>query len=384
MARNSKNSAISDICYDVMDSTTSERICQERVGEATDSVMQPPSEQARPTKGKPDKLAHELKPQYRLDVEYSAFKDCSSTTPRGNILEDMKFVFSLKDYEDQEQVEIRCGSVWRGSYLSNVQNSAFSSLKARYTRWLEIHKRALIALEDYFISKHFVPDGMQQHLLDLWAILPLDLFPSGVPKHGQERMVEWLNNAEHDAKQAIDLFLDELAEFCFKDGVSKKRIKFCKTHDAPKPLFRSTVHRLLFKRLLLQTPILFWPAIFKSSVSYCDIMSASTLPDVCYLSDKVVVTCQNRHIDRDGFETISLWQRGLEGDVLDTKRPIKTIKLEIKLQRNRSAEKFPPRAKPRDVRSESEELCEAEEKIGEETYELIIPHKRKSTPAIDN
>jgi hypothetical protein len=341
MSTKPKKPAICDICSKKMDKTTSEHICHDCVRKASDVVMQllsTKSKQARLIEGKQDKPVHEPEPQYQLDVTYSAFKHYFSTAPKRNVLDDLKRVFSLEEYRAQEQVEMRCGSEWRGNYIYNVRNSAFSGLKARYTCWLEIHNRALSALEGYMIRKKVVSDSVRQDLLDLWAILPLDLFPSGVPKHGQERMIRWLTNAEHDKKQATDRFLDRLVGIiCSNDGASKERMQFCKKPKVPKPLFRLMVlkvYPLLVKRLLLQTPLLFWPAILKSGVSYCDIMLANSLPDVCCHSHKqeiVVVTCKNQHIDRDGFETICLWKKGLKGHVINIQRPIRTMEVEIEL-----------------------------------------------------
>ncbi|KAF2023090.1 hypothetical protein EK21DRAFT_95197 [Setomelanomma holmii] len=356
MSQTTKTPATCTICTERLKKHATDHICNACMKNASDKAMQLPAIEFKEAKlrgGRRGKHRDEPKPLYRLDVTYGAFKSYFHLAQSGNDLDDLKGVFSLEDYKTQEEVEMNSGSIWRGDYIANVRDCASSNLEDRYKCWLEIHHRALSALEGYMISKKLFSkrrageEPVRQQLINLWAILPMDLSFCGVSKQEQERMVKWLSNAEHRKKQATDRFLDQLVtRFCLNDdGALTKRLKLVDVLGYRKPPFHSAVleskvYPLLVKRRLLQTQILFWPAIFKENVSElfdgsnCNFMPFDVQPSLyCGLQkpDMVVLTCKNQH-SSDGYETVVLWEKGLAGEVIDTWKPIRSRQFEITLQ----------------------------------------------------
>jgi hypothetical protein len=73
-------------------------------------------------------------------------------------------------------------------------------------------------------------------------------------------------------------------------------------------MLTSGAYVFLVKRLLLQTPLLFWPAVFKPGVSRY--FEENTKPSEVYysLDGELVVHCSNTRWG-DGYEVSLLWAR---------------------------------------------------------------------------
>ncbi|KAF2022472.1 hypothetical protein EK21DRAFT_95684 [Setomelanomma holmii] len=238
-----------------------------------------------------DCLPHDSIP-FALDTKYLSFSQEIEYAKRHNKqkgfdhdkqrLQQLAHYFSLELYESLEETELKMPSKWRGDYLHDLQTDDRKRFKAtvrkRYFGWLTIHDRALSALEGHFRLQELCQDkeDIRTSLLRLWAFLPQDFCPSGEPLHLQERHVKrLLDGTQRSERNQIQDFLSTLvSHFCNVDkGALLERIRLVEQHpDAEPPvrvadLLATGAYSRLMQRQLLQTPLMFWPAMFKPGVS---------------------------------------------------------------------------------------------------------------------
>jgi hypothetical protein len=267
---------------------------------------------------------------HHLDIEYQSFaKDVKTAEYRNYPNRRYQKVISracipLEKYKTCEEYELKFSSKWRGEYLQQLKEeqplSFPKKILKRYAVWHSIHDGAINALESHFSVKGFSTseDHVRDILLRLWAFLPQEFSKNGTDIALQRRHVKWMTQStDVSMRLKIDNFLNRLvAKFCDDDkGALTYRIQLweedpdgdLKDFELLKAdILQSGAYRLLVKRLLLQTPLLFWPAVFKSGISryFEDEVKPS---EVYYSSDgDLVVQCGNTRY-AGGYEVTMLW-----------------------------------------------------------------------------
>ncbi|KAF2022460.1 hypothetical protein EK21DRAFT_95694 [Setomelanomma holmii] len=229
---------------------------------------------------------------FYLDIGYSAFKeDIVNAGHRDDRRERYRrkkisrAYLSLEKYRTCEEYELKFLSKWRGDHLYQLNKEQPLSFKEdidkRYAVWHSIYDGAIDALESHFSVNGFSTDedDIRLILLCLWAFLPQEFSRYGTHIDLQKRHVAWMTQRTNiQMRLKIDNFLTRLvARFCDHDkGALADRIQLYEKDSECDPkesetlktdILESGAYRLLVKRLLLQTPLLFWPAVFKSGVS---------------------------------------------------------------------------------------------------------------------
>jgi hypothetical protein len=238
-------------------------------------------------------------------------------------------VLDLEKHNICEEFELQFESSWRGDFLKDSKKAAPTKFEEereeRYTRWVEIHSRAIYALEGHLVRNNFSDDvrKVRKMLLRLWLFLPQEFSRCGTHIDLQKRHVKWITQQTTvSGRLKINDFLDRLViNFCNQDkGALAKRINLFQGDSEIHPtqyrilirdMLGSGAYAILVKRLLLQTPLLFWPAVFKRGVSsYFE--ENTKPPDVYYSSiGDLVVQCGNTRWG-GGYEVSILWANLLQ------------------------------------------------------------------------
>jgi hypothetical protein len=243
---------------------------------------------------------------------------------RGNFLKEEKRESLEKDrkkrYEEsQTSLEKR-----RKKCHEESQTSWEKDREKRYKMWLNDHRRAIYALEGYIRRNSFSDDKDVCGLLrDLWCFLPQEFSPCGTDIKLQRRHILWITRQTTILRRVeINKFLHSLVEnFCKQDkGALASRIGLYKGDSESnryennllkEDMLASGAYAFLVERLLLQTPLLFWPAVFKPGVSRY--FEENTKPsEVFYPSiHELAVQCSNTRWS-GGYEVSILWARSLQ------------------------------------------------------------------------
>lgn len=291
------------------------------------------------------------KKYYYLDRHYR----CLDVEPcvKDHLRERLAVCLPLKRYEYLEQIEMRCSSKWRGDYLYQWklcdEVDFAENLASRYRSWLRIHWRAIKVLQKYFKTEleHNEEDVLNV-LLSLLPYLPWDVNSTGMPPDHQKYHFQWMCEVTSpEQRLLIDRFLNDFAKASCSTaktmpvrfasssventGLYEKNVAICL--KISRAANSSQTIRFLFKRLLLQTPLIFWPAILYQGVS--ELFDDPILVDwfkatatVSCATDGIILECESYHID-GGYECMNLWktlQRGLPFEKSKTyqKRRIRT------------------------------------------------------------
>jgi hypothetical protein len=189
--------------------------------------------------------------------------------------------------------------------------SAHANLKSRYNSWLDFNGRALDALLRRFFEAKLVDDiqKARHHLLRLWVFLPLDL--SRTTCELQSYHIDWMiQTTKIEERRGINEFLDALTtNFCQSDECyfERRRELFRISgleHISQTTMIQIGAYPILVKRLLLQTPLMFWPAIFKRWT--CKTFENSVIPSIVSYDKKgstIIVKC----LGNGGFEVSQVW-----------------------------------------------------------------------------
>jgi hypothetical protein len=272
---------------------------------------------------------------YWLDIQYEAFKDDVEFLPRNftNQLKQTRRTLSGHKFKRWEEYEIENGSSWRGNYLQEISRNRTESpsKEERYGVWTRMHHDAIDALEGHFLRNNYASemDSIRNKLLHLWNFLPQEFYKYGTGAKLQKRQVRWLTKkTDLTERHQIDKFLENLvSNFCSRDKgelINRLRVFDGGFEDHPESvsiegdrdklmtdMLESGAYKTTVKRLLLQTPLLFWPAVFKPGVSRfleervkpCEVLY-STYGDL-------VVLCSNMQL-RGGSEVLALWENLLK------------------------------------------------------------------------
>jgi hypothetical protein len=274
--------------------------------------------------------------KHRICEDYEL--ECTSTW-RGNVLQEYKRESLEEDRERRsresqtsfEEDREKCCEDFETSFekvskkrYEESQTSWEKHREMRYKVWLNIHKRAIYALEGHFRQNSFSNNiDIRGMLRDLWCFLPQEFSRCGTDFELQKRHVQWITGrTDVSRRNEINEFLNDLVvNFCKQDqGALATRIGLFegdsdstpKQYDLlRKDMLASGAYAFLVKRLLLQTPLLFWPAVFKPGVSRY--FEENTKPSEVYYSfdGELVVHCSNTRWD-SGYEVSILWARLLE------------------------------------------------------------------------
>jgi hypothetical protein len=292
-----------------------------------------------------------------LDITYTAFENDIQyakryhkelkrhkelTNPVHTKLKDKKpvhmhTVLNRSKHRICEDYELKHKSKWRGNFLQEEKmkkdrkkHSEESETlwekdrKERYKVWLNEHKRAIYALEGHFRRNLFSDSkDIRGMLRDLWCFLPQEFSPCGTDIKLQIRHVQWITRQTTILRRVkINKFLHSVVKnFCTQDkGALASRIGLFigdsesnryENNLLKEDMLASGAYAFLVERLLLQTPLLFWPAVFKPGVS--KYFEKNTKPSEVYYSciGELVVQCGNTRWG-GGSEVSILWARSLQ------------------------------------------------------------------------
>jgi hypothetical protein len=243
------------------------------------------------------------------------------STWRGNALQEDKIESSEKDRKRRLEESQTSFKEDRKKRHEESQTSWEKDRKMRYKVWLHIHERAIYALEGHFRRNSFSNNiDIRGMLRDLWCFLPQEFFRCGTDIELQKRHVKWITSRTTVLRRVeINEFLQGLVKnFCKRDnGALADRISLfeCDSdiksdeYDSfKKDMLASGAYAFLVERLLLQTPLLFWPAVFKPGVS--KYFEENTKSAEVYYSPigELVVQCGNTRWG-GGYEVSVLWAR---------------------------------------------------------------------------
>ncbi|KAF2023579.1 hypothetical protein EK21DRAFT_94791 [Setomelanomma holmii] len=161
----------------------------------------------------------------------------------------------------------------------------------RYYEWGMVHKHTFYALEEY-LKNELGMGNVHDHLIRLWLFLPMHLSGRGLSKKCQRKQVAcMLQYTTIEERKATDKFLLELcvkaiqhAHTIFEDrkavydfpsdlceGVPRHMRQTRTTLEYPagfsKTQYLFQFATRLLSRLLLQTPLMFWPAVLIPGIS---------------------------------------------------------------------------------------------------------------------
>ena len=238
--------------------------------------------------------------------------------------------FTPEMYELIEEREEEHRSKWRGDHISTISHdpSFYKHLRSRYKHWLGLSSTALSVFEACLAETDFDTGDMielRSSLLQLWAFLPTDLHPAGVPDELQWKQIERFRklHPKVDTFERIDRCLEHMLDHLHKQPNVGEHLKlFKETGDLKKDdLVKSGAYKILLKRFLLQTPLLFWPSIFIPNAMKSEHLELlHRYPNEVMIVDNpfyIDVFCQNHNMwDGDGTEVLSVWNR----DMLQHKR----------------------------------------------------------------
>ncbi|KAF2022846.1 hypothetical protein EK21DRAFT_95393 [Setomelanomma holmii] len=230
--------------------------------------------------------------------------------------------FPLDHYEHVEGYAIRTSSAWERAYLSEKDwhwsPKYRDEERLRYNEWLNVHKHTLSALQRYLQSKldFNEVDQVYGSLVRLWLFLPMHLSESAVCAEQQKHHVKCMtDHTTIEERRAIDNFLSLL---CTRVPQQTLRRHINLTWGDIPVSSRSTLGRefrvVLFKRLLLQTPLMFWPAILVPSMS-SDVNNRDMLTSSAEIAradedpPELYIECKNMN---GGYEVLNLWEKLLQ------------------------------------------------------------------------
>ena len=222
--------------------------------------------------------------------------------------------YTLEHYKELERCEKRCSSIWREDLL---RGPVTCTEEYRYIQWLDIHDHALCEL--YKIFNKEKEEDVRKYLIGLWPFLPSDLERGAALEKQADRVKRLTKHTTIKERKDIDDFLNRMLEsFCAEDqGDLLKRIKFMRkfSEKSKDNVLDAGLYQTLLKRFLLRTPLMFWPAVFRSGVSkifesYWNNYLGSQEDYVDFKRDieyYYTATCTNKHMDGAGYETLLLW-----------------------------------------------------------------------------
>jgi hypothetical protein len=237
------------------------------------------------------------------------------------------FLFSW--YGDLENFEMtnRC---WRTDYRLQVRGSPLfgmfgNNIDLSYPEWLSIHEHALHAIKSVFQSKGWFSEELDVGvaLARLWPFLPSGLSRNGVSWEEQKYLVSRVTESStEETRKVINDFLDELCRNVDLDTL-QRQTSLDSGSTTVTPQHCLVFQRILFKRLLLQTPLVFWPAIFVRGISRLVDEPQDAIKIQKDGSD-IYVECANMHAG-SGYEVLSLWSQ-----LMETQRISSPIKNDVK------------------------------------------------------
>lgn len=247
----------------------------------------------------------------KFGIEYAPLKKASNQSLYTNV--DIKEKFPFEWYLYMEQCELRVGSSWRPEYIYNIKrnNPLFHAQEeTRYTEWLEIHRYVLQALEEHIQDTLGIKSfDVVAILTSLWPFLPWEPSESGVPGDLQCVQVRrMLGKTKVDDRKKIDVFLNHVVEACIsRSGDLPRRLRL-HSFDVPYQ-YRSSFQLRLLKRILLQTPLMFWPMILaRDKLSTQNDYGKGFEVHMTEDQTDVRVLFRNMHLDR-GHEVLYLWKK---------------------------------------------------------------------------
>jgi hypothetical protein len=118
-----------------------------------------------------------------------------------------------------------------------------------------------------------------------------------------------MNKSSDMSQEQLECLNDALDEICRKVDADtlRKRTNVEDLSDLVTKQQYQDIQVILFKRLLLQTPLLFWPAIFQPGISRLVDEPPSVTGNLGTQSDPCF-ECVNNHKDR-GYEVLVLWEK---------------------------------------------------------------------------
>ncbi|KAF2023226.1 hypothetical protein EK21DRAFT_95087 [Setomelanomma holmii] len=239
---------------------------------------------------------------------------------------DLEECFPLDHYEYVEGYAIRRSSAWQRACLGG-KDRGFSTKcrdeikypdeeRLRYNEWLNVHKHTLSALQRYLQSELGFKEVDQVYgsLVRLWLFLPMHLSDSAVPEEQQRHHVKYMTNyTTIEERRAIDNFLSLLCTRIHPRTL-QRHINVTSEEFHITLRLKREFSVVLFKRLLLQTPLMFWPAILVPRMS-SDVNSLGMLKlsvDIAGTDEdppKLYIECKNKNF---GYEVLGLWEKLLQ------------------------------------------------------------------------
>jgi hypothetical protein len=221
--------------------------------------------------------------------------------------------YPRKLYEDWGERKFDDGSGWRKEYVSYVKASPIfhDDITERYNEWVHMHEHALYTLESIFRRKLGYSEEIDVCVvfIRLWPFLPSGLSRQGMSLEEQKYLVDRMNKSSNTNKEQFILMNNALDELCSRVDPDTLQMR-TNLENFPALVTRQQYQGLqviLFKRLLLQTPLIFWPAIFEPGISQLVDEPPSTARILGSQNDPYVA-CVNTHNDR-GYETLFLWEQ---------------------------------------------------------------------------
>lgn len=219
----------------------------------------------------------------------------------------IKKAFPIEWYRDMEKCELRVGSSWRGNYIYHQErnNPSFGGgEQKRYDEWIDIHKFIFQVLEEYIQGTLEIQDpDVMEAFLKLWPFLPWEPSRGGVSGDRQSLQIKRLlqRTKVHDRKY-IDTVLDRLVEAC----ITKKPagLPWLNLYGIPKQ-HRHGFEKMLRKRMILETPPMFWPLILGRDRLFGWDVNEDRFE---VRREDVEVFCWNNHPD-GGLEVLYLWNK---------------------------------------------------------------------------
>lgn len=225
---------------------------------------------------------------------------------------DIARAFPFDWYCYMEQCELRASNSWRHDFLYKHRrtNSLFDSQKRkRYEEWLDMHKSIFQVLEEHIREKLRVKSfDVVAMLMSLWPFLPWDPSKAGVSGDLQFIQVKrLLKKTTIDDRKKIDVFLDHVGEACITKRKELLRVPRPHLFDIPYQQ-RKKFKIALLKRILLETPFMFWPMILARDKS-SDLVEDGGRFEVIDSKHQmdVKISCWNNHLD-GGHEVLHLWE----------------------------------------------------------------------------